>query len=245
VALGPDTSQGDALSRARWIGFDADDTLWHNESIFERTHERYFKLLARYHDSEAVERALFATEGRNLALYGYGIKGYMLSAIETAIDLTEGKIGTAEVREILELGRGMMNHPVELLDGAIEALELLSPSYSLMLITKGDLRDQERKLAKSGLASRFRVIEIVSEKDSKTYERILARNGIAPTNFLMVGNSVKSDILPVLALGASGVHVPYRITWGHEEAETPRGCEGRFFQAASLRELPAIIERWA
>jgi putative hydrolase of the HAD superfamily len=228
----------------RWIGFDADDTLWHNENIFEKVHERYFKLLARYHDSAAVERALFATEGRNIALYGYGIKGYMLSAIETAIDLTEGRIGTAEVREILELGRGMMNHPVDLLEGAAEVLERLAPSYPLMLITKGDLRDQERKLAKSGLASWFQAIEIVSEKDSLTYERIFHRNGIDPSKFLMVGNSVKSDILPVLALGGSGVHLPYRITWGHEEAEAPPAAVGRFFQAGSLRELPDIVRRW-
>jgi putative hydrolase of the HAD superfamily len=228
----------------RWIGFDADDTLWHNENIFEKVHERYFKLLAQHHGSAAVERALFATEGRNLELYGYGIKGYMLSAIETAIDLTDGKIGTAEVREILGLGREMMNHPVELLDGAREALELLAPSFRLVLITKGDLRDQERKLAKSGLAARFEAIEIVSEKDPGTYERILRRNGIDPAKFLMVGNSVKSDILPVLELGGSGVHVPYRIIWAHEKAAAPPASEGRFFQAASLREIPDIAARW-
>jgi putative hydrolase of the HAD superfamily len=233
------------MTPERWIGFDADDTLWHNENIFEKVHGRYFELLAKYHDSGAVERALFATEGRNLELYGYGIKGYMLSAIETAIDLTEGKIGTAEVREILSLGREMMNHPVDLLDGAREALDLLAPCHPLMLITKGDLRDQERKLAKSGLADRFRVIEIVSEKDARTYERIFRRNGIDPARFLMVGNSVRSDILPIIALGASGVHVPYRITWGHEEAEPPAAGGGRFFKAASLRELPGIVERWS
>jgi putative hydrolase of the HAD superfamily len=232
------------MDTVRWIGFDADDTLWHNESIFEKAHERYFELLAKYHDSAAVEKALFATEGRNIGLYGYGIKGYMLSAIETAIDLTEGKIGTAELREILALGRGMMNHPVELLDGALEALDRLAPSYRLLLITKGDLRDQERKVAKSGLAGRFAAIEIVSEKNAGTYERILERHAIAPSAFLMVGNSVKSDILPVLALGGAGVHVPYRITWAHEEAEAPTEGTGRFFKAASLRELPGIVERW-
>jgi putative hydrolase of the HAD superfamily len=232
------------MTPGRWIGFDADDTLWHNESIFEKAHERYFELLARYHDSAAVERALFATEGRNIELYGYGIKGYMLSAIETAIELSEGKIGTAEVREILELGRGMMNHPVELLDGAREALDLLAPAHPLLLITKGDLRDQERKLAKSGLAGRFRAIEIVSEKDARTYARIFERHGIDPAQFLMVGNSVKSDIVPVLELGGSGVHVPYRITWGHEHAEKPVAQKGRYFEAASLRDLPGIVARW-
>lgn len=139
----------------------------------------------------------------------------------------------------------MMNHPVELLDGAREALELLAPTFRLMLITKGDLRDQERKLAKSGLASCFNVIEIVSEKDAGTYDRILRHNGIDPSKFLMVGNSVKSDVLPVLSLGGSGVHVPYRITWGHEEAEAPPEDEGRFFRVTSLRDLPGIVARWA
>ena len=228
----------------RWIGFDADDTLWHNENIFEKVHERYYALLAKHHDPATIERALFATEGRNIGLYGYGIKGYMLSAIETAIDLTEGKISTAEVREILSLGREMMNHPVELLDGAREALDLLSPSYPLLLITKGDLRDQERKVAKSGVADRFRAVEVVSEKDTGTYGRIFKRHGIEPSRFLMVGNSVKSDILPVLAMGGSGVHVPYRITWGHEEAEVPTAEVGRFFQATSLRELADIVALW-
>jgi putative hydrolase of the HAD superfamily len=244
VAPRPEAQPKAPADPARWIGFDADDTLWHNESIFEKVHERYFRLLARYHDSAAVEKALFKTEGRNLELYGYGIKGYMLSAIETAIDLTEGKIGTAEVREILELGRGMMNHPVELLDGAREALDGLGPLYRLVLITKGDLRDQERKLAKSGLANRFSAVEIVSEKDARSYGGIFRRHGIDPSRFLMVGNSLKSDILPVLALGGSGVHVPYRITWGHEEAEAPRGADGRFFQISSLRELPGVAARW-
>ena len=228
-----------------WIGFDADDTLWHNENIFEKVHERYYRLLARHHDAATVEKALFATEMRNLALYGYGIKGYTLSSIETAIALTEGKIGTDEIRELLALGREMLDHPVELLAGAPEALDQLLPDFRLLLITKGDLRDQERKLAKSGIADRFSAVEIVSEKDAGTYGRILARHGIDPARFIMVGNSVKSDILPVLDLGGSGIHVPYRIIWGHEEAEKPAGAEGRLFHAASLLEVPAIVKRLA
>jgi putative hydrolase of the HAD superfamily len=228
-----------------WIGFDADDTLWHNENIFEKVHEHYYRLLARHHDAATVEKALFATEMRNLALYGYGIKGYTLSSIETAIALTEGKIGTDEIRELLALGREMLDHPVELLAGAPEALDQLLPDFRLLLITKGDLRDQERKLAKSGIADRFSAVEIVSEKDAGTYGRILARHGIDPARFIMVGNSVKSDILPVLDLGGSGIHVPYRIIWGHEEAEKPAGAEGRLFHAASLLEVPAIVKRLA
>jgi putative hydrolase of the HAD superfamily len=233
------------MGGTRWIGFDADDTLWHNENIFEKMHERYYALLSRHHDAATVEKALFATEMRNLERYGYGIKGYMLSSIETAIDLTEGKVSPAELRQLIALGQEMLDHPVELLDGALEVLGELSAGHHLLLITKGDLRDQERKIAKAGIAGRFRAVEIVSEKDAATYSRILARHGVDPRDFLMVGNSVKSDILPILALGGSGVHVPYRITWGHENAEAPVGAEGRFFSVRTLRELPAIVGRWA
>jgi putative hydrolase of the HAD superfamily len=227
------------------IGFDADDTLWHNENIFEKVHEQYFKLLSRYHDAATVEQALFATEMRNLQLYGYGIKGYMLSSIETAITLTGGKVEAGEIQALLALGKEMLDHPVELLPGAREVLDQLVRAYRLILITKGDLRDQERKLAKSGFADRFQAVEIVSEKDENTYARILRRHGIDPRRFLMVGNSVKSDILPVLDLGGAGVHVPYRITWGHEHAEMPAGRGGKLFQVASLLELPEVVARWA
>ena len=194
------------------IGFDADDTLWHNENIFEHTHERYRALLAQYHDAATVERTLFATEMRNLELYGYGVKGFTLSAIETAIHLTAGRIGADEIQHLIDLGREMLAHPVELLPGVTEALATLAARHRLLLITKGDLRDQERKLAKSGLAPHFRHVEILSEKNESTYAEILRRHGLAPTRFMMVGNSLKSDILPVLALGGIGVHVPYRLT---------------------------------
>ena len=207
-------------------------------------HESYFKLLARYHDAATVERALFETEMRNLDLYGYGIKGYMLSSIETAIALTDGKVSTAEIKDLIDLGRGMLDHPVELLPAASDTLEALAAHHRLILITKGDLRDQERKLSKSGIARYFEAVEIVSEKDAQTYSRIFARHGIEPKSFIMVGNSVKSDILPVLQLGGSGIHVPYRITWGHEHAETPPSEDGRFYRAASLADLPEIISRW-
>jgi len=232
------------MNRHICIGFDADDTLWHNENIFENVHGRYYKLLAGYHDAATVERALFETEMRNLDLYGYGIKGYMLSSIETAIALTDGKVSTAEIKDLIDLGRGMLDHPVELLPGAGDTLEALAAHHRLILITKGDLRDQERKLSKSGIAKYFEAVEIVSEKDAQTYARVFARHGIEPKSFIMVGNSVKSDIIPVLQLGGSGIHVPYRITWGHEHAETPPSEDGRFYRAASLADLPAIIERW-
>lgn len=223
------------------LGFDADDTLWHNESIFERTHERYRALLAHYHDAATVDRTLLATELRNLDLYGYGIKGFTLSSIETAIQLTKGRIRADEIQELIELGRAMLAHPVELLDGVAETLAALGRRHRLLLITKGDLRDQERKLAKSGLAEHFRHVEIVSEKNPDTYAGIFRRHDIAVERFLMVGNSLKSDILPVLALGGAGAHVPYHVTWAAERVEDVPRADGRFFALKSLRELPDVV----
>jgi putative hydrolase of the HAD superfamily len=227
------------------IGFDADDTLWHNEIIFERVHERYRALLARYHDAATVDRTLLATEKRNLDLYGYGVKGFTLCAIETAIALTEGKIGADEIDGLLVLGREMLAHPVELLEGVADVIGELAKEHTLLLITKGDLRDQERKLLKSGLAGRFHLVEIVSEKDRSTYETILRRHAIAPDRFLMVGNSLKSDILPVLALGGAGAHVPYPLTWAHEQVEQLPPADGRFFQLKTMRELPGVVRTLA
>jgi putative hydrolase of the HAD superfamily len=229
------------------IGFDADDTLWHNESIFEDAHRQYCELLARWHDAATVERTLFATEMHNVELFGYGIKSHALSSIETAIALTAGAISAEEIRAILDLAKRMLEHPVELLDGAAEVVPLLAQGFRLVLITKGDLRDQERKVRKSGLERHFEQIEIISEKDTAIYRRLLSRHGVAPAEFLMVGNSLKSDVLPVLDLGARAVYVPYRITWQAERAEPPNGAAAaeRFFQLASLRELPALVDRLA
>jgi putative hydrolase of the HAD superfamily len=223
------------------IGFDADDTLWHNEIIFEQVHERYRALLAQYHDAATVDRTLFATEMRNLERYGYGVKGFTLSAIETAIQLTDGKIRSEEIHQLILQGHEMLAHPVELLDGAAETVAQLAPDHRLLLITKGDLRDQERKLAKSGLAGFFQHIEIVSEKNRDVYATILRRHTIAPERFLMVGNSVKSDILPVLALGGAGAYVPYHVLWAAERVEEPPPDTKRFFRLKTLRELPELV----
>lgn len=229
------------MQHIRVIGFDADDTLWHNEIIFEKVHERYRALLANYHDAATVDQTLLATEMRNLELYGYGVKGFMLSTIETAIELTDGKISAQEIRTIIGLGREMLDHPVELLDGVTDVLATLAATHEVLLITKGDLRDQERKLAKSGIAARFRGIEIVSEKNPSTYAEILQRRNIAPTEFLMVGNSLKSDVLPVLALGGSAIHVPYTLTWAHERATESPAAPGRFFQVSTLRDILPLV----
>jgi putative hydrolase of the HAD superfamily len=231
------------MARELVIGFDADDTLWHNETIFENVHVRYRTLLAQYHDAATVDRTLFATEMRNLARYGYGVKGFTLSAIETAIELTSGKIPASEIKELIELGHSMLDHPVELLDGVAETVAALAPEHRLIVITKGDLHHQERKVAQSGLAPHFQAIEIVSEKDESTYRSLLRRHAVEPSQFLMVGNSVKSDILPVLALGGAGAHVPYHVTWAAEHAEPPPAAEGRFFELKSIRELPALAAR--
>ncbi len=229
------------MQHIRVIGLDADDTLWHNEVIFERVHERYRALLSRYHDAATVDRTLLATESRNLELYGYGVKGFTLSAIETAIELTAGKISADEIRTLLALGRDMLDHPVELLADVAETVETLARSHRLLLITKGDLRDQERKLRKSGLAPHFFQIEIVSEKDPATYAAVLRRHHVSPAEFLMVGNSLKSDILPVLELGASAAHIPYHLQWMLDRIDQLPDAPGRFFELKSLRDLPPLL----
>jgi putative hydrolase of the HAD superfamily len=235
----------DMAKRALVIGFDADDTLWHNEIIFEKVHARYRTLLAQYHDAATVDRTLFATEMRNLERYGYGAKGFTLSAIETAIELTQGRIRGEEIQQLIQLCHEMLAHPVELLDGVADTLAALAPAHRLILITKGDLRDQERKLTKSGLAPHFQQIEIVSEKNEAVYASILRRHEIAARDFLMVGNSVKSDILPVLALGGAGAYVPYHITWAAERVAEPPPDTDRFFRLASVRELPGVVRALA
>jgi len=224
------------------IGLDADDTLWHNETIFAETHAKLRALLTRYHDPETVDRRLFATEMRNLELYGYGVKSFTLSAIETAVELSGRQIGADEIHAIIRLAQDMLAHPVNVLDGVAETVTALASSHRLVLITKGDLRDQERKVAQSGLAPYFSAVEIVSEKNPSSYERVLRRHGIATADFLMVGNSIKSDVLPVLDLGAAAAHVPYHLTWEHERVDGPPE-HPRFFPLASIRDLPALLTR--
>ncbi len=224
------------------IGFDADDTLWHSETLFEDYHRRFQELLARYHDPKTVERALYATEMRNLDLFGYGVKSFALSAIETAIDLSAGKIPAQELRALVEMAKDMLAHPVELLDGAAETVAALATDFRLIVITKGDLRHQERKFERSGLAPHIAHCDVVAEKDVATYRRILARHQIEPTGFLMIGNSLRSDILPILELGGHGVHIPYPLIWAHENVPAPTDCP-RFHAAANLRELPALVAR--
>jgi putative hydrolase of the HAD superfamily len=222
--LSPQSSVLNTLSRVRYdpsvmydlIAFDADDTLWHNETIFQATETQFASLLAPYHPEEWVRERLLATELRNLKHFGYGVKGFTLSMIETAIELTEGRIVGRDIREIIDWAHAMLAAPVELLDGVRDTVEILSRNYRLMLLTKGDLFDQESKLARSGIGELFTAVEIVSEKNAAAYTRIMERHAVEPARFLMVGNSLKSDVLPALEAGGAAVHIPYSTTWAAE-----------------------------
>src|SRR5262245_57282832 len=224
------------------IAFDADDTLWHNEPIYRGAQRQVLDILAHYHDREWIERRMCETELRNLEHYGYGIKGFTLSMIETAIELTEGRISGAEIGRIIELTREMFRAPVVLLDGVEETITLLAASHDLMLITKGDLFEQQAKIARSGLADRFSKIEIVPVKLRETYQTIIDRHEINPLRFLMVGNSIRSDILPVIEMGASAVHIPYETTWEHEIVPEEELAGRYFIRLAHIRELPRLID---
>lgn len=223
------------------IAFDGDDTLWHNESLFSMTQERFRAMLAHSVDPAALDKRLLEAERANLRFYGYGIKGFVLSMIETAADLTGGRVSGRDIQSLIDFGKAMLEHPVDLLDGVGEVVEALSCRHRLLLITKGDLFDQESKIARSGLAERFAAVEIVSEKDPDTYRRVLDRHGVDPARFVMVGNSVRSDILPVLAIGGHAVHVPYHVTWAHEQAEPPTE---NYRRIDTVRELPPLLAAW-
>lgn len=203
-------------SNIKVIGFDADDTLWVNETYFRDTEHAFARLLTDYETENKIDQELFKKEMENLPLYGYGVKGFMLSMIESAIDISNGKITIETVSEILDLGKRMINHRVELLEGVEDVLAALSENYRILLLTKGDLLDQERKLEKSGLETYFHHVEVLSEKKEANYARLLEHLQIPPEEFLMIGNSLKSDVLPLINIGAQAVHVPFHTTWQHE-----------------------------
>jgi len=221
------------------IGLDGDDTLWHSETHFAEAHDTFARVLTPYTgDGLDVVARQYATERRNLELFGYGIKGFTLSMIETAIDVTDGRITALELAELLELGKKMLAHPVDLLDGVTEAVAALAATHRLVLVTKGDLFHQEQKVARSGVADQFERVEIVSEKDEATYRRVIGAMGVAPESFLMVGNTVRSDVLPVLAIGGHAVQVPYALTWGHEVVDDH---DATFPVLPRLADLPAWL----
>ena len=227
------------------IAFDADDTLWHNEPIFDLTQERVAELLADWVPAEELGEKLSRMERRNLRLFGYGAKGFTLSMVETALEVSGGEVPGSVVQQILDAGKAMIEHPVELLPGVAETLDRLAAEHPLMLITKGDLFHQESKIARSGLAERFAEIEIVSEKDEATYRRVLERLSIAAERFVMIGNSVKSDILPVVAIGGHAIHVPYESTWELDRVDHRGAREEGFFEAETMFEVPRVLEEIA
>jgi putative hydrolase of the HAD superfamily len=224
------------------IGFDADDTLWQNEQFYRMTEERFAGLLAGYAAPEALSPRLLEAERRNLEVYGFGIKGFTLSMIETAIEVTDGRVPASVIDAILRAGRDMLDHPVETLPHAKETLEELADRYRIILITKGDLFDQERKLAQSGLGDLFDAVEIVSDKTASTYRRVFGRHADGPERSMMVGNSLKSDVVPAIEAGSWGVHVPHDLTWALEHAEVP-GESPRYRRLAHLGELPDLVAR--
>lgn len=230
------------MSGVSTIGFDADDTLWQNEAFFRLTQARFRALLADHAHPDHLDDRLLAAERRNLGHYGYGIKGFMLSMIETAIEVSDGAVPARVIAEIMEAGREMLAHPIELLPHARAAVEAASAMMRVVLITKGDLMDQERKLAQSGLGDLFHAVEIVSEKTPQVYARLFARHGAGADRAAMVGNSMKSDVLPAIAAGGWGLHVHHHLTWELERADPPQDAT-RFARLPDLGALPGFLDR--
>lgn len=219
------------------IAFDADDTLWVNEPFYNEVEQEFVKLLGRYLPQDEISPQLYEAEKRNLQIFGYGAKGFMLSMIETAIELTDGRVDGQDIQQIIDMGKAMLARPIQLLDDVPHVLDSLEEDYALMVLTKGDLLDQETKIARSGLSRYFRHVEIVSEKKPDSYQRILDRYNLRPEEFVMVGNSLRSDILPVLEIGAFAIHIPYHTTWVHEQvAETDIPNE-QFLKLERIRQV--------
>ncbi len=224
------------------IAFDADDTLWANEPNYIDVKLKLCEMLAHYIDEETLSLRFYDAQIRNLEVFGYGAKSFMLSMIETAIELTNGAITGTEIQQIIDTGRKLLDFPLEILDGVSEVLETLSKNFDLMVLTKGDLFDQESKIARSGLGHYFKHVEIVSEKNEQAYLRILQKYNVQPSDFLMVGNSLKSDVLPVVHIGARAIHIPYATTWAHEMVTDEQLTGKSFTTLGSVRELLELLD---
>jgi putative hydrolase of the HAD superfamily len=224
------------------IAFDADDTLWHNERLYEQIQTELADLLANRVDREMVIQRLYDTEMANLDFYGYGIKSFTLSMIETALEVAGERITDADIRQIIDFGKEMLTTKIQLLDQVAETVPRIAKQYNLMLLTKGDLRDQEWKLANSRLESYFQHVEIVSKKSEQTYAALLKKYQIRPDRFLMVGNSLRSDILPVAAVGGQAVHIPYHITWQHEMVHNPPLGKNGYYELEHMGQLPELLD---
>ncbi len=225
-------------SKIKVVGFDADDTLWVNETYFREAEQKFAKLLEGYETMNTIDQELFKMEIKNLELYGYGVKGFMLSMVESALQLSNNKVSQATIGEILNLGKDMLRQPVELLDGVKEVLRELSKNYRLIVLTKGDLLDQERKLERSGLSEFFHHVEVLSDKKEENYIHLLNHLEIDVNEFLMIGNSLKSDVLPLIEIGAQAVHVPFHTTWQHEEVKIEDGD----YTYLKINKLSDIVE---
>jgi putative hydrolase of the HAD superfamily len=229
------------MNEINFIGFDADDTLWQNEAFFRLTQDRFERLLADHVAPDHLHERLLAAERRNIGHYGFGVKGFVLSMIETAIEVTDGRVATSVIAELMAAGREMLEHPIELLPHAREAVVAAARhGAQVVLITKGDLLDQERKLAQSGLGDLFTAVEIVSDKRPEVYARIFSRHGVQSGQAMMLGNSLKSDVLPVIEAGGWGVHVPHQLTWALERADPPHG-HPRFAELPDLSGFAALL----
>jgi len=228
------------MQKLTTLGFDADDTLWHSEDLFRLTHAKFMELLSDYAAPDQLSEWLLAAETRNLGTYGFGIKGFVLSMIETALDVTDNAVPSTVIAEILATGKDMLAHPIELLPGVRGVVEALAAEHTLVLITKGDLLDQERKLAQSGLGELFDAVEVVSDKTRSTYETAFARHGDGAAQAMMIGNSLKSDVIPALEAGAWAVHIPYKVTWSYEQADAPVNAP-RYLAASNFQSLPDLI----
>ena len=229
------------MSRFDLVAFDGDDTLWENERLFVDAQAVLRRLLAGSDDPARIDERLSEAEKKNLSHFGYGIKGFTLSMIETAIELTGGRIPGADIKILLDTAKGMLSAEVELLDHVAETLAALAGAYRLVLITKGDLHDQERKVARSGIGHHFSAVEIVSEKRPETYTALLKRHTTPADRFIMVGNSIRSDILPVLQIGGSAVHIPHELTWSHEHADPPPVGHPGYHTLDHVGLLPALL----
>lgn len=223
------------------IAFDADDTLWVNETYFRDTEARFAALLDRFETQNTLDQQLFLKEMQNLPVYGYGIKGFMLSMVECAIEISNGNVSTAEIQSILAMGKEMIERPVELLPGIETVLQQLQNRYRLLVLTKGDLLDQERKLAASGLGAYFHYVEVMSDKTPEKYQRLLEHLEINPNEFLMIGNSLKSDVLPIIEIGAKAIHIPFHTTWAHEQVSDKEAERADYLTISNALELLDLL----
>lgn len=223
------------------IGFDADDTLWVNETYFRDAEAEFAKLLSGFETLNKIDQELFKMEMKNLSVYGYGVKGFVLSMVEMALELSNNTVSNAVISKILNIGKTMINQPVELLEGVEDVLKTLAPHYKLIVATKGDLLDQERKLERSGLLDYFHHIEVLSDKKEANYSKLLNHLDIKPSEFLMIGNSLKSDILPLINLKAHAIHIPFHTTWLHEQVEE-KATNGKAYKTLnSILEVPKLL----